>query len=736
MDSNVSDFQSCSAASLRQALLWNVDLRIVTRAQAGGRAGPWMCLTVDQMRQVYQYRRNHMSGFHRTCSWAATLPKSDVSLGTRAYAFWHNLDPCRANLPDICVAGLISATQWCIPGGVKLLCYDKLCVPDKVEIVSAEAFLPRSRMQSLLDQGVHIALIADLVRLMALQEGGVGGWLIDADTLWLRAPEMEKFPWNAPAWGHVFASMQAHPGRRSALQNFQFWTVEFLKEPMDMLYLATPFYFPAKSILLQEIVHELQVAMQHQHIDSWTENAAAGSSIGDMTYGRIMDTVRGLIRKHGLEGAIQSPKIFSPLGYGTWKRDKLVDSPPSEVLTRMMQEITASSTAVNMFWSSSKDGCAHERGSLAKMDPNSVLASLLGANTDELVSHCRRKRKTGKLPWPDAKPMTTFLQPGLSGLPDFSAFTSQYMLRKFLNKGSYGMVYVAEDRSNQQKRAVKIMRDLHGAISTKEVYIHRSCMQHDNVVDLFDAFVSPFYTIMVMPLARQTLYTFVRNNAKSLTSDITKVITAQIAAGLAHIHSKGIIHRDIHSGNVLLFHTVTDCSSLQSGSHCEDGVSSSAQELPNSGVRLADFGLSCPGVSEGNDMANKFSVTVVGGYNAAPEVLFVSSNTKRVHYTSALDVWALACLAAEIGRRGRPLFFTPKGRDGIRGAIIEKLGSPPVEISDKYRWPVTKVSFPAKEIHWGLWEGDDAKMLFQQALRYDMYMRPTMESIVQAFKSY
>ena len=135
-------------------------------------------------------------------------------------------------------------------------------------------------------------------------------------------------------------------------------------------------------------------------------------------------------------------------------------------------------------------------------------------------------------------------------------------------------------------------------------------------------------------------------------------------------------------------------------------------------------------------MANKFSVTVVGGYNAAPEVLFVSSNTKRVHYTSALDVWALACLAAEIGRRGRPLFFTPKGRDGIRGAIIEKLGSPPVEISDKYRWPVTKVSFPAKEIHWGLWEGDDAKMLFQQALRYDMYMRPTMESIVQAFKSY
>ncbi len=730
-----------TVADLRKALRSELDISITARTQIGGRQGEWMYLTAEQMKVLYQQRQAHMSGFLKTKDWAAKLPNPDMSDWRRAYAFWYNLDPNRADLPGPCVAGLTSATRWC---NVKLLCYKHLSAPEEVELVSAEEFLPKSRMLELLEQEVPIAQLADLVRLKALLAGGVGGWIIDADTFWVRPPEEPEFPWHEPAWGHVFASLRAAPCGRTELEVFQHWTVNFLKEPMDKLYLGTPFFFPAQSLLLQDIVAALQPSLESRDggeavsgvslttgvsgvsltavVSGASLTTAASSSTRQYCF--VMDLVRSLIQQHGLEGAIAPPGTFAPLDYFSWKREAVVERPMTKALAGLFANILAGSTGVNMYWSSSRDADAHERGSLAKVHPESLWAKITTKKQECRKLLCRSWRKTGKLPWPCVKELKVPLELGLPGIRDFSYFAKKYTLRRFLKQGTYGSVYVAEDRLEAQV-AIKIVASSEGELSGREVYIHKYCAQHANVVEVLDGFVSPFYMALAMPLAQDTLYSFVKRHAPAWTLAVARSIVTQIAAGLEHVHGRKVMHRDMHTGNILVFGKLTDAA----GS--EGGISPSA-------VRLADFGLACmhPNASVAPNFADKLSVDVVGGYNAAPEIVFVAATVKRAHYTYALDVWAFACIALEIGSGGVPPFMNRRGRDGIKDRILHMFGSRLADVSRSHQWSGDHDRLASDEIPWGLWRGDKrAMVVIHQALLYNMYRRPTMQACRQAFDS-
>jgi serine/threonine protein kinase len=117
------------------------------------------------------------------------------------------------------------------------------------------------------------------------------------------------------------------------------------------------------------------------------------------------------------------------------------------------------------------------------------------------------------------------------------------------------------------------------------------------------------------------------NVAKHITKCIlqaAKYVVVPFLSTLAHLHAHGIIHRDIKPENILV---------TESG-----------------GLMLADFGLS---IRSHNDAP----VTRVGTLDyMAPEV--VTCPRKRnpqdwkdrtdLHYTSAVDVWALGVLVYEL----------------------------------------------------------------------------------------
>lgn len=99
----------------------------------------------------------------------------------------------------------------------------------------------------------------------------------------------------------------------------------------------------------------------------------------------------------------------------------------------------------------------------------------------------------------------------------------------------------------------------------QEVYILKK-IRHSNIIRLLEVFESNKHYLMVMEFAGGgDLLHFIKRRGRMEESD-AKFIFKQIVYGLAHIHCRSVMHRDIKLDNILL-----DCES---------------------GVKICDFGVS------------------------------------------------------------------------------------------------------------------------------------------------
>jgi serine/threonine-protein kinase len=150
---------------------------------------------------------------------------------------------------------------------------------------------------------------------------------------------------------------------------------------------------------------------------------------------------------------------------------------------------------------------------------------------------------------------------------------ARYRVIRQVGEGAMGAVYEVERISDKRRLALKMLTDVAGGLNVarfaREAQII-SQIDHPNVVSIVDVDVSSsgfFYMVMefVAGLSlrqQQQRYTDVRWAVPVLR---------QIADGLAAIHARGVVHRDLKPGNILV--TMSD----------RDGQ-------PN--VKIADFGIS------------------------------------------------------------------------------------------------------------------------------------------------
>src|SRR4051812_43500292 len=129
----------------------------------------------------------------------------------------------------------------------------------------------------------------------------------------------------------------------------------------------------------------------------------------------------------------------------------------------------------------------------------------------------------------------------------------RYELEYPLGRGGMSEVYCATDRELGRKVALKLLApDADTARFEREARAVAS-LGHPNITQLYDYGEDDGRPYMVLELVPGgTLEERLADTkGKPLPDDAARMISAGIAAGLAHAHARGVIHRDLKPANVL-----------------------------------------------------------------------------------------------------------------------------------------------------------------------------------------
>ncbi len=200
--------------------------------------------------------------------------------------------------------------------------------------------------------------------------------------------------------------------------------------------------------------------------------------------------------------------------------------------------------------------------------------------------------------------------------------------------------------------------------------------RHENVVPLLDTIHNPGdYFILVFPFLRQDLENLLRTDR--LDKRQASMVFHGLFSALEHIHSMGLIHRDVKPSNILL-------------------------ETMDGPVYLIDFGIAWSPDDKDSEPATSKITDVGTTCYRAPEILFGDKA-----YDTSLDMWAAGCVVAEMLKVGHRAIFDA-GELGSELALIKSifttLGTPTDET-----WPSAKAcpdwgkmrfkQFPTKPWH-------------------------------------
>jgi mitogen-activated protein kinase 1/3 len=222
-----------------------------------------------------------------------------------------------------------------------------------------------------------------------------------------------------------------------------------------------------------------------------------------------------------------------------------------------------------------------------------------------------------------------------------------YKPSKKLGSGAYGLVAAARDKRTDTKVAIKKVRDcFHNLTDAKRILREIKLMQHlnhPNIIQLVDM-INPLSTedfediYLVMEYMQSDLHKIIYSE-NELSSSHMAFIIYQILCALKHIHSAGVIHRDLKPGNILIN---ADCT-----------------------AKICDFGLA-RGVSDEDMLLTEYVVT---RWYRAPEVVVSAQR-----YDESVDIWAVGCILAEMLLK-EPVFQGEDYIDQLR-VIFKIIGTP------------------------------------------------------------
>jgi serine/threonine protein kinase len=226
-----------------------------------------------------------------------------------------------------------------------------------------------------------------------------------------------------------------------------------------------------------------------------------------------------------------------------------------------------------------------------------------------------------------------------------------WMRGAIISKRSFGQVYLGLDETTGQLMAVKVVKiNPHGTSQEKEktkealsildneIDITQH-LDHTNIVSYLGHHRSSDSMSVFFEYVPGCSITSLMQTYGDLREPLISFFTRQTLEGLAYLHSKGILHRDLRCNNLLLDHKGT--------------------------VKISDFGASRKSdniyaIDETNIVQDPASV-----FWMAPEAIRSSGGG----YSAKADIWSVGCAALEMFSGQRPW-----GKDEAI-TVIYKLGA-------------------------------------------------------------
>jgi hypothetical protein len=225
-------------------------------------------------------------------------------------------------------------------------------------------------------------------------------------------------------------------------------------------------------------------------------------------------------------------------------------------------------------------------------------------------------------------------------LPDLlgrlkSALAGRYAVESEIGRGGMAVVFLAEDLKHGRKVAIKVLHPELGAAVGADRFLREietvAGLAHPHVLALHDSGEASGLLFYVMPFVDGESLGERLEREGQFPLDEAIRIAGEVADGLDYAHEKGVVHRDIKPGNILL-----------SRGH----------------ATIADFGIAkAIGAAGGGDA----TTTATGLSVGTPRYMSPEQAAGAVEVDGRSDVYALGCVLWEM-LAGQPPFDGPTPR--------------------------------------------------------------------------
>ena len=236
-----------------------------------------------------------------------------------------------------------------------------------------------------------------------------------------------------------------------------------------------------------------------------------------------------------------------------------------------------------------------------------------------------------------------------------------FVLQKRIGAGGMGTVYEAIQQNPERRVALKLLRnDIRVDASMLRRFENESQilarLQHPNIAHVYEAGsfesdgnIRPWFAMELVDGCN--LNEFIERNQLSVKEKLQIILS--ICDAVAHAHNKGVIHRDLKPGNILVD---------------QSGKAGEAPESPK--IKVVDFGIAR--VIESSQPAHTMTRSILGTLDyLSPELV----TDHLANPDQRCDVFALGVIAFELLAGVRPF----DRRSGSITNILTRIGSDSIE---------------------------------------------------------